>query len=170
LNLDTKLSLPDVFAAITGVWSAQLTLYGFRSLKLLPEKSAPRCRPVGWTKLGAVSRLWLFKMLIHFPHFCGGNYLNMSSTPKGVSWRLALFAFIEDAWRHRRTRWDRLSPISHDEIRSERAIYAHGVDLAWLWGFGFISIAIVETVLVMVLTENIGFGVGWRLAYAWAAG
>ena len=42
--------------------------------------------------------------------------------------------------------------------------------LTWLWDLGFISIAIVETVLVMLLTEHFGFGVGWRLAYAWAAG
>jgi hypothetical protein len=32
--------------------------------------------------------------------------------------------------------------------------------LTWLWDLGFISIAIVETVLVMVLTEHFGVAEG----------
>ena len=39
--------------------------------------------------------------------------------------------------------------------------------LTWLWGFGLIIIAIVTTILIMVLEENVAFGVGWGLPYVW---
>lgn len=110
--------------------------------------------------------------------FCGSATLtqlrwklpfNMSSTPKGSPWRPALLAFIEDAGgiegqggvdyrRQVMKRYD-ASP------RFRRMVLI----LTWAWGLGLIGIAIVATVLIMVLTENVGFGVGWGLPYAWAA-
>jgi hypothetical protein len=41
--------------------------------------------------------------------------------------------------------------------------------LSWSWGIGFLILAIVSTVLVMELSENIGFGVGWGLPWAGSA-
>jgi len=38
-----------------------------------------------------------------------------------------------------------------------------------MWGLRFLSIAILATALIMVLEEDIGFGVGWGLPCAWAA-
>jgi len=94
---------------------------------------------------------------------------NMSSTPKGSPWRPALLAFIEDAGgiegrggleyrRHVIKRYEE-SPVFQRLI----------LFLSWMWGLGAIGIAIISTVLIMVLSEDVGFGVGWGLPYAWAA-
>lgn len=39
----------------------------------------------------------------------------------------------------------------------------------WARGLGMIVIAIISTVLITVLDEDVGFGVGWGLPYAWGA-
>jgi len=41
--------------------------------------------------------------------------------------------------------------------------------LSWCWGTGFLIIAIATTVLVMLLPENVAFGVGWSLPYLCSA-
>jgi len=94
---------------------------------------------------------------------------NMSSTPKGTSWKPALLAFIEDAgaiegqggvgFRVQVMKRYDASP------RFRRMVMC----LSWGWGLSLIGIAIVSTVLIMVLNENIGFGVGWGLPWAFAA-
>lgn len=38
--------------------------------------------------------------------------------------------------------------------------------LTWAWGIGLICIAIASTVLIMLLSEDIGFGVGWGAPWA----
>lgn len=95
---------------------------------------------------------------------------NMSSTEKGMQWRPAMFAFVEDAGaiegqggvENRRQAMKRyeVSP------RFRRMMLI----LTWSWGIGLLVIAIVSTVLIMVLTENVGFGIGWGLPWAWSAG
>ena len=39
--------------------------------------------------------------------------------------------------------------------------------LTWMWGFGLVSIAIVTTIFIAILEENVAFGVGWGLPYVW---
>jgi len=41
--------------------------------------------------------------------------------------------------------------------------------MSWWWGVSFVLVAIVATVLIMTLPEDIGFGVGWGLPYVWSA-
>jgi hypothetical protein len=111
--------------------------------------------------------------------FCGSATLtqlgwklpfNMSSTPKGTPWRPALLAFIEDAGGIEGLGGTefRAAVMKRYEVspRFRRMILM----LTWAWGMGFICIGIVATVLIMVLSEDIGFGVGWGLPWAWAAG
>jgi len=95
---------------------------------------------------------------------------NMSSTEKGQPWKPALLAFIEDAgciegqggveYRKQVLKRYDASPRFRSLIMA----------LSWIWGIGFICIAIVSTVLIMELTEEVGFGVGWGLPWLWAAG
>ena len=35
-------------------------------------------------------------------------------------------------------------------------------------GFGFLVTAIVTTILILLLKEDVAFGVGWGLPYVWA--
>jgi len=93
----------------------------------------------------------------------------MSSTPKGSLWRPALVAFVEDAaaiegqggvsYRSNFMKRYEVSP------RFRRMMLM----VTWAWGLGLIGIAIVATVLIAVLNEDVGFGVGWGLPYAFAA-
>lgn len=94
---------------------------------------------------------------------------NMSSTDKGNPWRPALLAFVEDVgaieghggveYRKQVMKRYEVSP------RFRRMILL----LSWGWGIGFIILAIVSTVLIMELSEDIGFGVGWGLPWAGSA-
>lgn len=94
---------------------------------------------------------------------------DMSSTPKGSLWRPALLAFVEDGggiegqggvqYRAAVMRRYEVSP------RFRRMILL----LSWIWGLGLIFIAIVSTILIMLLKEDIGFGVGWGLPWAFSA-
>lgn len=93
----------------------------------------------------------------------------MSSTPKGALWRPALLAMLEHtgaieargevAHREAVMRLYETSPLFRSLL----------LKLTWLWGFGLIITAIVTTILIMMLKENVGFGVGWGLPYVWAA-
>jgi hypothetical protein len=86
---------------------------------------------------------------------------NMSSTDKGMPWHPALLAFIEDAgaiegqvgveYRKQVMRRYEISP------RFRRMVLL----LSWGWGMGFITLTNVSTVLIMELSEDIYFGVGW---------
>lgn len=40
--------------------------------------------------------------------------------------------------------------------------------LSWLWGVGFLVIAIITTILISALEENVAFGVGWGIPYVFA--
>lgn len=94
---------------------------------------------------------------------------SMSSTPQGMLWRPALLAVLEDTGAieargevaHRETVMKRYesSPLFRSLL----------LRLTWLWGFGLIIIAIVTTILIAVLEENVAFGVGWGLPYIWVA-
>lgn len=93
----------------------------------------------------------------------------MSSTPKGSLWRPALLAIIEDSG----------SIEGRGEVAFRQAVMMRYeasslfrrmiLRLTWMWGFGFIGIAIVSTALIMVLQENVAFGIGWGLPYVAAA-
>jgi hypothetical protein len=93
----------------------------------------------------------------------------MSSTPKGSIWRPALVTILEDAgaiegrgelaFRQAVMRRYETSPLFRQMI----------MRLTWAWGFGFVVIATVSTILIMALEENIAFGVGWGLPYVWVA-
>lgn len=84
-------------------------------------------------------------------------------------WRPALLAVLEDTGAieargevaHRETVMKRYesSPLFRSLL----------LRLTWLWGFGLIIIAIVTTILIAVLEENVAFGVGWGLPYIWVA-
>ncbi len=94
---------------------------------------------------------------------------HMSSTSKGSPWRPALYGFLED--------------FMANEMRGERASRAQLMQryetsnvfrrmimvLSWCWGFGFLIEAVATTVLVMLLPENVVFGIGWGLPYLCSA-
>jgi hypothetical protein len=93
----------------------------------------------------------------------------MSSTPKGAPWRPALLAILEDTGAI-----EARGEVAHREAvikRYERSPLFRRMllRLTWLWGFGLIIIAIVTTIVIMVLKENVTFGVGWGLPFVWAA-
>ncbi|THV55004.1 hypothetical protein BGAL_0016g00470 [Botrytis galanthina] len=207
LRFGTNIELQDIFAIITSVYGMiSFAHYGFRSLKLFRAKTAPRWRPVGWTKWGMLEFLHInFMIAITFveleliigtiphhpwvrlcampsPTICywfGFMFIfsavqtmrkkplpfNMSSTEKGKLWRPALLAIIEDAggvegqggvvYRSNVLRRYEVSPIFRRMM----------MVLTWFWGIGLVCIAIISTVIIMTLPENIGFGVGWGLPY-----
>ena len=41
--------------------------------------------------------------------------------------------------------------------------------LNWFWGIGCMVVAIITTILIFSLEENVAFGVGWGLPYISAA-
>lgn len=95
---------------------------------------------------------------------------HMSSTPKGSLWRPALLAMLEDSG----------AIEGRCELAFRQAVMARYeasplfrrmmLNLSWLWGVGFLAIAIVTTVLIMTIqNDHIAFGVGWGLPYVWAA-
>lgn len=94
---------------------------------------------------------------------------NMSSSPKGTTWKPALLAFIEDtgAIEGQGGVEYRVQVMKRYDasLRFRRLV----MYLTWGWGLGLIGIAIVSTVLIMVLNENVGFGIGWGLPWAFAA-
>lgn len=90
---------------------------------------------------------------------------NMSSTSKGSAWRPALYGIVED--------WVAIEMKGQKPFRAQLAkrYEASGMFrrmiqvLNWCWGVGFLVIAIVTTVLVMLLPEAVVFGVGWGLPF-----
>jgi hypothetical protein len=110
--------------------------------------------------------------------FCGSAILtqlgwklpfNMSSTEKGSPWRPALYGFIEDAgaiegqggveYRKQLMKRYEMSP------RFRRMILI----LSWGWGLGLLTVATIATILIMLIREDVGFGVGWGLPYLFSA-
>jgi len=110
--------------------------------------------------------------------FCGSAILtqlgvklpfNMSSTPKGTPWRPALVAFIEDAGsiEGRGGQQYRENVLKRYEASP---IFRHMVlVLTWFWGIGLLTVATIATALIMTLSLDKGFGVGWGLPWVWAA-
>ena len=94
---------------------------------------------------------------------------HMSSTPKGALWKPALLAFVEDAGgiEGQGGVTYRAAVIKRYDVspRFRKMILL----LSWIWGLGLIFIAIVSTILIMLLDEDIGFGVGWGLPWAFSA-
>lgn len=88
---------------------------------------------------------------------------NQSSTPKGSVWRPALLVFIED-----------FGAIECSGERDYRAAILARYDtspdfrkmiqkLSWFWGIGLIISGVGATVAIMLLPEDVGFGVGWGI-------
>ncbi|KII93309.1 hypothetical protein PLICRDRAFT_102084 [Plicaturopsis crispa FD-325 SS-3] len=91
---------------------------------------------------------------------------NMSSTAKGEPWPPAVFTFMEDAVAvegrgERKYREDLRA--RYDASPLFRSMLLH---VTWLWGLGLLGIAVVSTALVFTLQEDIAFGIGWGLPYA----
>ncbi|KAI9740878.1 MAG: hypothetical protein M1818_004483 [Claussenomyces sp. TS43310] len=88
---------------------------------------------------------------------------NMSSTPKGSPWKPALFAIIEDfgavEGSGESLYREQLMLRYEESWRFRRMLNV----LSWCWGVGLICDGIVATVLIMVCSETVGFGVGWGL-------
>jgi hypothetical protein len=90
----------------------------------------------------------------------------MSSTRKGALWRPALFAHLEDtgaiegrgevAYREALMRRYESSPVFRSML----------LTLTFVWGFTLLGIAIVTTIVILALHENIAFGFGWGLPFA----
>jgi len=95
---------------------------------------------------------------------------NMSSSEKGTPWKPALLAFIEDAGA--------IEGQGGVEYRSQvlkryavSSRFRHMIlALTWGWGIMLLCVATVATILVMLLDENVAFGVGWGLPWAWCTG
>lgn len=91
---------------------------------------------------------------------------NMSSTPKGETWRPAIYAYIEDCgaieargervYREKMNARYEASPLFRKMI----------LQLALFWGIGLICIAVVSTALVFTMKDNVAFGIGWGLPFA----
>lgn len=65
LHFDTGLGLQDVFAVITGVYGMlSFGHYALRSLRLFRSKTAPKYRPIGWTKWGMLEFLQVNILII----------------------------------------------------------------------------------------------------------
>lgn len=91
---------------------------------------------------------------------------NMSSTPKGAPWRPAIYAFIEDCgaieMRGEKVYREKLNARYEASPMFRRMI----IQLSWSWGVGLICIAIVSTVLIFMIEDDVAFGLGWGLPYA----
>ncbi|KAH8821062.1 hypothetical protein F5884DRAFT_650949, partial [Xylogone sp. PMI_703] len=110
--------------------------------------------------------------------FCGSAILtqlgkklpfNMSSTPKGTTWRPALVAFIEDAGSIE-GRGGLLYRENVQKRYEASHVFRHMVlVLTWFWGIGLLTVATISTALIMTLDLDRGFGIGWGLPWVWAA-
>lgn len=94
---------------------------------------------------------------------------NMSSTPRGTPWRPALVAFIEDAGSI-----EGRGGLQYRENVMKRYeashVFRHMVlMLTWFWGIGLLTAATIATALIMTLSYDRGFGVGWGLPWVWSA-
>ncbi|CZR66687.1 uncharacterized protein PAC_16588 [Phialocephala subalpina] len=111
----------------------------------------------------------LFLLTSTLTHFRVPLPFEMSSTPKGSPFRPALLAIIEDsaAIEARGELAARLSVIRRYE---SSALFRRMIErLNWVWGVGFMGIAIITTILIFSLEEQVAFGVGWGLPYIWTA-
>jgi hypothetical protein len=184
--------------------------YGLRSLKLFRSKTAPKWRPVGWTKWGMLEFLQVNVLIVitlveielvagtapnnpivrlcAMPSpticfylgflFCGSAIatqmawkipFNMSSTEKGSTWRPAMLAFVEDAGAIEGQGGVAYRAAVMKRYETSPRFRRMMLLLSWGWGIGLICVAIVATVLIMELSEDIGFGVGWGLPWAFSA-
>lgn len=93
---------------------------------------------------------------------------NMSSTPKGFPWRPALYGFAEDfgavEMRGGKAFREQMERRYMASAQFRRLILV----LSYTWGIGLILAAILSTVLIMVLSEDVGFGVGWAVPFVWS--
>jgi hypothetical protein len=110
----------------------------------------------------------LFLTTSTLTHFRVSLPFDMSSTPRGAPFRPALLAIIEDsaAIEARGELAARLAVIKRYELSP---LFRKMVQrLSWFWGIGCMVIAIITTILIFSLEENVAFGVGWGLPYIWA--
>ena len=95
---------------------------------------------------------------------------NMSSTEKGSIWRPAVLAFVEDAGAIEGQGGVQYRAALMKRYQMSARFRRMMLLLSWGWGIGLLCIAVVATVLIMTLDENIGFGAGWGLPWAFSAG
>ncbi|KUJ16684.1 uncharacterized protein LY89DRAFT_645551 [Mollisia scopiformis] len=110
----------------------------------------------------------LFLLTSTLTHYQVPIPFEMSSTPKGAPFRPALLAILEDsgAIEYRGEVPARLAVLRRYEASPlfRRMIQR----LSWFWGVGFLVIAIITTILIFSLEEEVAFGVGWGVPYVWA--
>ena len=94
----------------------------------------------------------------------------MSSTEKGSIWRPAVLAFVEDAGAIEGQGGVQYRAALMKRYQMSARFRRMMLLLSWGWGIGLLCIAVVATVLIMTLDENIGFGAGWGLPWAFSAG
>jgi len=80
-----------------------------------------------------------------------------------------LFAIIEDAGAIEGRGGVRYREAAMKRYEASPMFRRMLLRLSWLWGVGFLVTGIVCTVLIMTLQDEVAFGVGWGLPYAWAA-
>lgn len=94
---------------------------------------------------------------------------NMSSIPKGSPWRPALYPIIEDFGAlemsgERAFRKQLMLRYDASELFRKMLL-----TLTWAWGIFFLVVGSGTTVAIMLLSEDVGFGVGWGMPYPCAA-
>jgi hypothetical protein len=90
---------------------------------------------------------------------------NMSSVPKGSPWRPALYPFIED--------FGALEMSGERAFRRQMLLRYNAsalfrkmlLTLTWVWGVFFLVVGTGTTIAIMLLREEIAFGVGWGLPW-----
>lgn len=90
---------------------------------------------------------------------------NMSSIPKGSPWRPALYPIIEDFGALEMSgerAFRRQLMLRYDASELFRNML---LKLTWVWGIFFMITGSGTTVAIMLLPEDIAFGVGWGMPY-----
>jgi hypothetical protein len=72
-------------------------------------------------------------------------------------------------WGHRGSRRNRVSKVGDEKIRSQSSFETDDFAIKLELGTGFLILAIVSTALIMELSEDVGFGVGWGLPWVGSA-
>ncbi|KAF8857191.1 hypothetical protein BDZ45DRAFT_436626 [Acephala macrosclerotiorum] len=110
----------------------------------------------------------LFLLTSVLTHFQIPLPFAMSSTPKGSPFRPALLAIIEDS-ASIEARGELAARLAVIRRYESSPLFRRMIErLNWVWGLGFMGIAIITTILIFSLKEEVAFGVGWGLPYIWA--
>lgn len=111
----------------------------------------------------------LFVATSTLTHFRVSLPFDMSSTPSGYPFRPALLAIIEDS-ASIEARGELAARLAVIKRYESSPLFRKMIErLNWFWGIGCMVVAIITTILIFSLEENVAFGVGWGLPYISAA-